>query len=155
MNLFKKLYNIGDKLEDRIRAYFSHYPIIYALIGGVGVVLFWRGVWHTADFIMLKITSWQSAEGGIDLSNELWWDGPLSLLLGAVILLLIGVFVSNFIGNEIIISGLKGDKKMAEKTEAELKNEQRELSEAKKELDEIAARLKQVEKEILKNNLKH
>jgi type I restriction-modification system DNA methylase subunit len=104
---------------------------------------------------MLKITSWQSAEGGIDLSNELWWDGPLSLLLGAVILLLIGVFVSNFIGNEIIISGLKGDKKMAEKTEAELKNEQRELSEAKKELDEIAARLKQVEKEILKNNLKH
>ena len=52
----------------------------------------------------------------------LWWDGPLSVLIGAVVLLMSGVFVSNFIGNEIIISGLRGEKKLAERTEKEVKS---------------------------------
>ncbi len=154
MSVYKKLYNLGDKLEDRVRGYFSHYPIIYALIGGVGIVLFWRGVWHTMDFIMYKVTTWQAGEGSIDLSYGLWWDGPLSLLIGTVILLLIGVFVSNFIGNEIIISGLKGDKKVVEKTESEVRLEAMELDVAKKELDQIAKQLNNIEQIINKSTLK-
>ena len=41
--------NSLNKLEYRVRFWFSKRPIFYGLIGGVGVVLFWRGVWHTAD----------------------------------------------------------------------------------------------------------
>jgi hypothetical protein len=152
MNLFKYLYNLGDKTEDKVRKFFSHYPIVYALIGGVGIVLFWRGVWHTTDYIMYFLTAPSELGISTDLGYGVWWDGPLSLVLGTVILLLIGVFVSNFIGNEIIISGLNGDKKLVEKTETEVKTEQLEILAAKKELDEIAGRLKQIEKEILLNS---
>ena len=46
----KSIIKFFDKIEDKIRGKLSHYPIFYAFIGGVGIVIFWRGVWHTADF---------------------------------------------------------------------------------------------------------
>lgn len=111
-----------DKLEDRIRGFLSHWPILYGMIAGAGIVLFWRGVWHTADMIVYIYANWVPGYG-VDLTNTLWWDGPLSIVVGTVILLLCGVFVSEFIGKEIIISGLRGEKKLTEKTERELKTE--------------------------------
>lgn len=50
--MFKKIFLFFDKLEDSIRKWLSHHPLLYAFIGGTGVVLFWRGIWHTMDFIM-------------------------------------------------------------------------------------------------------
>jgi len=108
-----------DRLEDHVRGFLSHYPIPYAIIGGIGIVLFWRGVWHGADYLMLLIRA-SAPNSTIDLRSEIWWDGPLSLLAGIGILLTVGLFVSNFIGNEIIISGLRGEKKLSEKTEREV-----------------------------------
>lgn len=127
-----------DLLEDKIRGFLSHFPVPYAFIGAVGVVLFWRGVWHTADYMMLQFRYINIPASTIDLSNELWWDGPLSILVGTVILLMAGLFVSNFIGNEIIISGMRGEKKISEKTEKELEIEASAIGDIKDELDEVS-----------------
>lgn len=124
-----------DRLEDHVRKKLSRLPLIYAFIGGVGVVLFWRGVWHSADFI----THYFSATISINVYDTPWWDGPVSLLVGTLILLITGVFISNFIGNEIIISGIKGEKKIVEKTESEIKNESEDLQYIRQKIDRISA----------------
>lgn len=142
--MIKKILVFFDKLEDKVRGRLSHFPIIYALIGGVGIVLFWRGVWHTVDYIM---AFWNIESSSMSLEGAVWWDGPLSLILGSTILLMTGVFVSNFIGNEIIITGLKGEKRVAEKTEIEVKTEVGEIGEIKTELKEISKKIEKLEKE--------
>lgn len=147
--IYKTIYNFCDKLEDKVRGFFSHFPIIYAMIGGIGVVLFWRGVWHTVDYIMAQITAQTLNLSSTDLGLSLWWDGPLSFAIGTTILLMTGVFVSNFIGNEIIISGLKGEKKVAEKTEKEVKTEKTELQIIQEELDILSSKLTEIEKDVL------
>ena len=86
--MVKKIVSFFDKLEDRIRIRLSHSPILYATIGGVGIVLFWKGVWETAEMIP-------------------YLHGIGSVVLGTLILLLTGLMVSFFIGESIIISGFK------------------------------------------------
>ena len=139
--MFKFIYRFFDKLEDKVRGSLSHYPIIYALIGGAGVVLFWRGVWHTTDYFMMLSNSANYDQSSINLSDAIWWDGPVSFLIGTVLLLLTGLFVSDFIGNEIIITGLGGEKKLSEKTEKEVKNEARAIVDIKNEVQEISRKL--------------
>jgi hypothetical protein len=145
----KSIYNFFDKLEDKIRGKLSHYPIIYAFIGGVGIVIFWRGVWHTADFLTDVIFSFQQ-NATIDLGSLPWWDGPLSIFLGSVLLLSTGLFVFGFIGNEVIVTGLKGEKKLAEKTEEEVKAETGMIKGIKEEVKEISNRLDDIEKDLVK-----
>lgn len=120
--LLKKIYELGDLLEDKVRGKLSHYPIIYAFIGGVGIVVFWRGVWHTMDFLMeyFTATTLNIANTTTSMSGLPWWDGPLSIVIGTALLLMVGLFVNNFIGNEIILSGLRREKKIVEKTEEEV-----------------------------------
>ncbi len=103
-----------------ITRWLSHRPVLYALITGTGIILFWRGIWHTADML---VNYYASTTSGIGMNWEgvIWWDGPLSIVLGALILLICGAFVSSFIGNEIIIAGIKGEKVLTEKIELELK----------------------------------
>lgn len=129
----KKILHFFDKLEDRIREHLSHYPILYTFIGGVAIVLFWRGVWHTADIL-------QSRGGWL---GWLFYE-PTNLLIVVIILLATGLFVSYFIGDTILISGLKHQKKSTDKTEREVQEEESELKnirmtikEMKKEVDEI------------------
>ncbi len=126
-----------DKLEDKVRGWFSHWPILYGLVGGVGVVLFWRGVWHTADYISARFLAETAAVmSTTDFGNP--WDGLLSLFIGSVLLLITGLFVSNFIGNEIIISGLRGERKLTEKTEAEVRTETGAIAEIQEELKKLS-----------------
>jgi hypothetical protein len=145
--MIKKVVKFFDKLEDKIRGRLSHYPILYALIGGVGIVLFWRGVWHTADFLTDVIFSFQRTST-IDLGNLPWWDGPLSLVLGSVLLLSTGLFVLGFIGNEIIVSGLKGEKKLNEKEESEIETEETQLKNLQSTLNKVEKRLEHIDQEI-------
>lgn len=134
------MYKFFDKLEDKVRSWFSRRPILYGFLGGIGIVLFWRGVWHTADFVSaLVLNGGDSSLNFIDVYSAL--DGPISFLIGSVLLLISGVFVSNFVGNEIIISGLRGEKKLIDKTEVELKAETSTMEEIKEELKKISARL--------------
>ncbi|HLD18265.1 MAG TPA: hypothetical protein VJB99_04340 [Patescibacteria group bacterium] len=146
----QKLFVFFDTLEDKVRFWLSRRPVLYALIGGVGIVLFWRGVWHGMDFIMNAL-SVPVVSKTISLDNgSLWWDAPFSLFVGSILLLVTGVFVSNFIGNEIIISGLKGEKKMIEKTEEEIQEEEWELQEVRHGLQKIFSRLDRIEKAMTK-----
>jgi hypothetical protein len=144
-----KIIKFFDKLEDRVRGWFSHRPLRYGLVGGVGIVLFWRGMWHTADYLSILVSKSQFGESSIDLSAAgPWWDGPLSLFLGGILLLITGLFTSNFIGNEIIISGLRGEKKLTEKTEAEVRTETGAIGEIKEEIKKISKRLDEIEKKL-------
>lgn len=69
---------------------------------------------------------------------------PINLLIVSIILLSTGLFVSYFVGDSILISGLKSEKKLNEKTANELREEEitlhdikTELKDIKKELDSI------------------
>lgn len=141
----KKIYNFGDKLEDKVRGKLSHYPIIYAFIGGAGIIIFWRGVWHTVDYLMEFFTVGDTITS-TSIVGLPWWDGPLSILVGTILLLTVGLFVTSFIGNEIIISGLKREKKIVEKTEEEIEAGLRGENKMKQEIDEIDNRVKKIEK---------
>jgi hypothetical protein len=138
----KKIIHFFDKLEDRIRGRLSLYPIIYAFIGGVGVVLFWRGVWHTADILMQQGGVWA----------VIFYE-PITVIWTTVMMLLTGLFVSFFIGERIVISGLKHEKKVFEKTEAEVAEEEGEIAGAilhikiiEKELAELKTKIDQIQK---------
>lgn len=99
--MLKRIVNFFDKFEDRTRSRLSRKPIVYALVGAVGIILLWKGVWETAELVPAL-------------------HGPGSILLGAVILLASGLLVSFFIGDNIILSGYKREKKLAERTEHEV-----------------------------------
>jgi hypothetical protein len=142
----KQIIKFFDKLEDSVRGRLSKRPIFYAFLGGVGIVLFWRGVWHTADWIMEYYFSKNIPATSLYDASLPWWDGPLSIILGSVMLLISGIFVSNFIGNEIIISGLRGDKKLHEKSVDEIKTETGAIGEIRTEVKKISKKLDQIRK---------
>ena len=144
----KQILHFFDRLEDKIRGFLSHYPLLYALIAGVGVVLFWRGVWNTADIIDTRVVQFGEIPFEFDLFNIL--SGPVSVLIGSVILLITGVFVSEFIGGNLIISGIKGEKKMVEKTEDQIKEEGAELKHIENTLHKIQDEITEIKEEIKK-----
>lgn len=53
-----------------------------------------------------------------------------------------GLFVSNFIGNEILISGLRGEKKLSEKTKEEIETEADKIEEIEEDIKQIAKTIK-------------
>lgn len=128
--IINQIVKFFDKLEDKIRGRLSHNPILYAIIGGIGIVLFWRGVWHVAD--------------DIDLGSV------ISLVIGTAILLLTGIFVSAFVGNRLIISGLAGEKKLSEKEEAEIETEESQIKNIQNTLDRVEKKIENLETEIEK-----
>lgn len=132
--MINNVYKFFDKAEDFFRRFLSRRPIFYAFIAGIGVVLFWRGVWHSVDFWVGYYSRQNSINVGIDSAGLPWWDGLLSFVVGSAILLLTGPFVSSFLGNELIISGLRGEKKLAEKTEDEVESEMEKISKIQKEM---------------------
>jgi len=99
--MVKKIFTFFDKLEDYVRINLSHAPIVYALVGAVGIILLWKGVWEVAEVI-----------------PGLFGIG--SIVMGVIILLASGLLVSFFIGDSIIISGFKKEKKLVEKSELDI-----------------------------------
>ena len=94
------------------------------------MILFWRGIWHAAD--------------NIDLSSL------ASIIVGTAILLITGVFVSAFIGNRLIISGIYGEKKLAEKTEDEIETEETKIQKLQSTLNRVEKKIDILESEIEK-----
>jgi len=123
----KKIFRFFDLLEDRVRHNLSHFPVLYALVGFLGVVLTWRGIWRLADDF--KLNSW------------------FSVIVGISILLLSGLFVALAIGDEVIINAFRGRRKVTElKLEETLTLSER-VDEIKKLLEKIEKSLAHVEKE--------
>lgn len=145
-----KILRFFDKLEDRIRGFLSRHPLWYALIAGVGLVLFWRGVWHTVDAIADIVWNGAELHSAMDLSSP-FWDGPISLVIGSAMLLSCGVFVSELLGKEIIISGLRGEKKLTERTEVEVRTETGAIGEIRHEMRVILRKLHSIEKKMEDN----
>ena len=125
--MFKKLYSFFDKLEDLVRIELSHAPIVYALVGAVGIILLWKGVWEVAELIP-----------GL--------HGFGSIIMGVIILLVSWLLVSFFIGDSIIISGFRKEKKLVERSEADI------LKAEKTQTQEILAKLDHLENDIHKLN---
>ena len=90
----EKVLKFFDKLEDHIRGRLSPHPILYGLVAGISLILFWRGIWESATLYGMHPV--------------------VSIFVGLAGLLLTGVFVSAFIGSRLIISGIKGEKKIEE-----------------------------------------
>jgi large-conductance mechanosensitive channel len=129
-----KIINFFDKLEDKIRAKLSRHPVIYALLGSIGIILLWRGIWVLADNLEI--------------------DGLISSIIGFLILLLSGLLVSFFVGEQIIISGIKEEKRIDEKTEEEIKQDAVSLKEIKDDIEEIKKILKTQNLKSSKNSVK-
>ncbi len=119
----KRILHFFDKLEDHIRNTLSIYPVVYAFVGGTAIVLFWRGVWKLADSIPFL-------------------TGFVSVLISVAILLATGLFVSFFIGESIIISGLKKEKRLDEKVASEIRTELDILNDIQRRLGNIEEELK-------------
>lgn len=134
-------------LKHRIRSRLSHNPGLYALIVGIGIVLFWRGAWHSIDQLHVVINHLYNAGNSISFIETPWWDGPLSFVVGCIVLYFTGAFTSSFIGNELILSGLRGEKKLNQKTEAEVQTEVIEIADIKDELEIISRKLSLLQKQ--------
>lgn len=136
--MFKKIYNFFDKFEDKNRNGLSRIPILYGFLTGIGIVLFWRGVWYVADSLFFMDSGW------------------VSLLIGSFLLLAIGTLVSSFIGNEIIISGVKKQKTVVEKIvaaeEADLIHEFEDDAKIIRELKDIKNQLAELKKALEEKN---
>ena len=128
--MIKNIIKFFDKIEDKTKSFLSRHPIIYAFIGGIGIVLFWRWVWHTADIFPFL-------------------NGPVSIIISIIILLITGLFVSFFIGHSIILSGLKQEKKIEEKEISEIETEMDILKKEKDLVNGIYSRLEKIEKTLI------
>ncbi len=117
IKIYKQAHRYFDKLEDKIRGKLSKSPLIYSFIGAVATVSIWRGVWEVSE--ILHIPSWVSLAGGILLA------------------MITGLFVSFFIGDNIVISGLQQEKRVDEKTREEIIKEEQLLDEVRKDVREI------------------
>lgn len=122
-----KLLKFFDVLEDKVRHYLSHWPILYALVGLLGIVLTWRGIWHIADDLALS--------------------GWLSVILGVIILLSSGLLVAIAIGDEVLINAWRGRRKVTEVRLEEALTLAERVEEIKKLLDRIEGKLGAIKKE--------
>jgi uncharacterized protein YneF (UPF0154 family) len=137
MKIVHIIYHLFDRLEDHVRGTLSRHPFVYTFIGGAGIVLFWRGVWHTADLL--------EAGGGY---GSVIFSSVGSIILGIIILLATGLFVSMFIGDSIIMSGIKKDKKVIDKTIDEIEIEKGDVDETLELIKEVKREVENLEEEI-------
>lgn len=149
--MFNPIVNFFDKLEDKVRIKLSHRSFVYAFIGGVAHVIFWRGVWHTSDMVMHGIP-WLHDYDGNPVSG--FWGyvfyEPLTIIWASIILLITGLFVSTFVGERIIISGLKSEKKVTDRTEDEVKKEEDRIGILNVKLNKVIRELDGIKDDVAK-----
>ncbi len=135
------------KVFNRFHIFLSHHSFLYATIVGIGIVLFWRGVWHSADTLHLYINHYNST-GSASIIDHPWWDGPLSFMVGCLILFTTRAFVSSFIGNELILSGLRIEKKIHKQTESDIQTEVSTIGDIKHTISAISHKLEELEVQV-------
>jgi uncharacterized membrane protein len=137
--MIKETVKFFDKLEDKVRMKLSHRSIVYAFIGGACTVIFWRGIWHTGDILMSKGGFW-----------GWFFYEPITVIWTSIVLLMTGLFVSNFIGERVIISGLKNEKKTTDKTEEEVDKEEDEIRQMRAKIHQISKDVEEIKNIIAK-----
>lgn len=147
--MFKPIVIFFDKLEDRVRIALSHRSFLYAFIGGVAHVIFWRGVWHTSDMIMHGVP-WLHDYDGNPVSGfwgVLFYE-PITIIWSSAVLILTGLFVATFIGERIILSGLKKEKKVTDRTEDEVRKEEGQIGSVNAKLDAVIREVEKIKNEL-------
>ncbi|MDD5068771.1 MAG: hypothetical protein PHS53_00215 [Candidatus Pacebacteria bacterium] len=129
LSFFKKIQNLFDKFEDKIRFNFSRHPVPYSLVAGVFIVLFWKGIEDTASMFP-SIT------------------GPHLILISVPVLLMTGVFVSFFVTDGVILSGLKKEQKVVQEAEIQIKEEKAEIKQEDILLKKVAEKLDEIDREV-------
>ena len=127
-----RFFKLFDKVEDYTREHLAEHPLFYSFLGGVAVVLFWRGVWETADILAKR-------------NDLLKWFlyGPNQIVFSTLVLMLMGLMVSVFIGEKIIISGLRHEKTVEDRTEEIVEEEVITLKHIRDEVRSLKAELKE------------
>jgi len=134
--MIKKALKFLDKGEDRIRHALSKHPIVYAMIGGFSVVIFWRGVWDMMDMLYI--------------SYGFWFLHPVAaMIISVIVMLATGTFISFFIGEQIILSGLKEEKRIDQKTEEDIEMEDYKIKHMAEEIGEIRRDVAKIKAVIL------
>jgi hypothetical protein len=148
--MMKKIVRFFDRLEDKVRSRLSHRSIVYAFIGGATHVLFWRGIWITSDII--RDYGWSGIWTNSNVSGFWGWFfyEPVALVWSTLVLLLTGLFVAGFIGERIIISGLKQEKKATDKTEDEIKKEDNKIDVLFIKIDQLSKNIEEIKSSLKK-----
>jgi hypothetical protein len=129
----RKIIKFFDKLEDHVREFLSKYPVVYSLIGATAIVIFWDGITRIMD--------------SMDIFDGLG-GGLLAVLISVVVLLMTGLLVSFFVGDSIILSGRKHDKKITEKTMEEVEIENKEMVSALQKIDRMEKNLEEIKEKL-------
>ena len=126
-----RIFKLFGRTEYYVRDHLSHHPLWYSFFGGIAVVLFWRGVWETADILSTR-------------NDFLHWFfyGPNQVVFSTLLLLLMGLMVSVFVGEKIIISGLRHEKKVEDMTEEIVEEEVVTLKHLRDEIRSLKAEIK-------------
>lgn len=135
------------KAFNKLHIFLSHHSYIYATVVGIGIVLFWRGVWHTTDTFHMYVSNYGNSFT-ISANEHPWWDGPLSFVVGCIILYITRAFVSSFIGNELILSGLRAEKRLTKMTEDDLKTEVSTISDIRDTLNVMTKKLEELDVQV-------
>lgn len=133
--MIKTIAKFFDRIEDAIRQGLSRHPIVYAFVAGLAIVLFWRGVWTLADMFAFMTP-------------------VVSLIVSIVMMLLTGTFISFFIGERLIYSGLKKERRNDQKNEEELRLEESSQIYIMSEIQEIKKEVSAI-KSLMEKNTKH
>ena len=107
--------------EEKARKFFERIPFTHAFFAGIGVIIFWRGVWELLDVL------------GV---------GPISsIILGSFILGGVGVFIQTFLGNTLIIKNVSQEEQKESKeikgVEQEIKKEEITLTILSEQISEL------------------
>jgi hypothetical protein len=116
------------RIEERARRAFEEYPFIHAFLAGVGVILFWRGVWEIADINRISPT--------------------VSVILGVLILGGIGLFIQTFIGNTLIIKKIKHEVELEKENKKEVTVVEREMIKEEITLNHLYNQIKELKEKI-------
>ena len=110
-------------IEESARKYFEQFPFVQALLAGVGVIIFWRGIWEWLDISQVSPFT--------------------SIVLGALILGGVGVFMQTFIGNTIIIREVQQEEKLEKHVQGHIHDDQVTLESVSKKIDELARKIEE------------
>jgi len=138
--MISKIVKFFDRLEDVLREGLSLYPILYALVGGFSTVLLWRSVWHTADILM---------ESGNSFFAWFFYE-PNQIWINTIFLLMIGLFVSIFVGPHVLISGLRKERSIEEKVVRTEKEEEITLTHVILEIRKLQKQVEDLNSKIAK-----
>ena len=121
----KSITRVLLEAEENARLYFEKTPFVQAFLSGIGVIIFWRGIWEWLD--MNQVSPFTS------------------VVVGSLLLLCVGVFVQTFIGNTIIIKNVKQEERIEKKTmkdvEGEANKEEVTLATLSAKIDELARKI--------------